>query len=386
MKIEKVITPITVYALVFLFTLHLTPAIYINSSFLETFVSNSTVGLIYTIASAITALMFFVTRPILNKVGNKKFFIVALALELVALITLALAPSKELVIGAFIVSFTTTALCFFNLDIFLESISKDSETGSIRGIYLTSLNSAFIIGPLISGFLIKGDAFNRIYILGAILLLPVLYMTIHYLKPFKDPKYTRPEFWKTSLKIWKNINLHNIFSCAFLMRFFFSWMVIYTPIYLHQVIGFDLSTTSLIISIGLLPFVLLEGILGKLADTKFGEKEILSIGFVITSLATLSISFISTPNVAVWMGILFMTRVGASMIEVMTETYLFKKIDAKDINTMSIYRTVRPIAYVVGPLTAAILLQFIGFKFIFVVLALVLISGLRYSLRIKDTL
>lgn len=383
---QNFLRPITVYLLAFLFALHLTPALYINSSFLEGFVSNKTVGYIYTSASILTILSFFAIRPLLIRFGNRKVFMTVILIDLASLLTMAFAQNREIIISAFILSFMMTSLAFFNIDIFIEKIGENNETGKIRGIFLTSLNSAFIIGPLITGLIIGNGMFSHVYILGAILLLPVLFLALKYLGDFKDPHYEKPTFFKTSWQIWKNKDLHNIFSCTFLLWFFFSWMIIYTPIYLHDYVGFNLATVSIIISFALIPFILLEGLLGRIADTILGEKEILTLGFFIAGISTIAMSFIDVPNVFIWGGILFMTRVGASMIEVMTETYLFKKINAKDINTISIYRTIRPVAYIVGPITASLMLLNMDFKYIFLVLGIIVLYGMRHSLSIKDTL
>lgn len=384
--IQNILKPVTVYLLTFLFALHLTPALYVNSSFLEGFVTNKTVGYIYTIASVITILSFFAIRPLLVRFGNRKVFTGAILTEMLSLLLLASSENREIVIISFMVSFVMTSLAFFNLDIFIEKIGDNKDTGKIRGIFLTSLNSAFIIGPLITSLIIGDGIFSRVYFLGIILLIPVLFIALKFLDDFEDPYYEKPTFWKTSWQIWRNKDLHNISSCAFLLRFFFSWMIIYTPIYLHDYIGFDLTTVSIIIAFALIPFILLEGLLGRLADTRFGEKEILTFGFLIAGISTIAMSFISVPNIFIWGGILFMTRVGASMIEVMTETYLFKKIDAKDINTISIYRTIRPVAYIFGPITASLILINVDFKYIFLILGIIMLYGMRYSLSIKDTL
>ncbi len=82
---------------------------------------------------------------------------------------------------------------------------------------------------------------------------------------------------------------------------------------------------------------------------------------------------------------LFITRIGAAMIEVMNETYFFKKIDGHSSSVLSFFRITRPIAYVVAPLIASITLYFVSFKYSFIVLAVIVLCGLKYSLALKDT-
>lgn len=376
---------IIIYILTLVFSLHLTPAFYINSSFLETFISSKFVGYTYTASSIITIIAVLGIRQILTRFGNYKTFLAIIFIELISLLIMAFSANTILVVCAFIASFTAVTLSFFHIDIFLESLSDDKSTGSTRGIYLTSLNTAFILGPLIASLLLKDGSFWKVYLLGAVLLVPVVYILMTYTKDFKDPEYKKPELRKTSMHIWKDKNLHNIFCAGFILRFFFSWMVIYTPIFLTQTIGFSISETTLIISIALIPYVLLEAFLGKIADRKYGEKEILTIGLLITAISTGAMSFVTSNNFLLWVSILFVTRIGASMIEVMTETYLFKKISSSDVNILSFYRIVRPFAYTISPVIASLMLLFIDIKYLFIILAIIVFYGIRFSLSLKDT-
>ena len=163
-------------------------------------------------------------------------------------------------------------------------------------------------------------------------------------------------------------------------------MVIYTPIYLHKYIGLDWQTIGLIFTIMLLPFVFFQLPLGILADKKFGEKEILNIAIVILGITTITLSFITTNTVWVWATLLFITRIGASSINIMSETYFFKKVDAKDSDIISFFRMAKPIAYIFGPTLASLTIFLIDFRYIFLVLGIIMLTGLRYSLTIEDTL
>lgn len=396
MKIKATIGDrrLIIYLLSFLFSLSITPAIYINSSFLEQFVGSSNVGYIYTIASALTLISLVVVRKFLNRFGNYLVFLFSVIVTALSYLILSLdliiksnKISGLIFVIVFMIAFVFQNLAFFNLDIFLENITKNKETGGIRGLFLTAMNLAFIVGPLIAGLMVPNiNEAGKVYALGSIILLPVIFIARRYFYNFEDPEYKKSALWKTALKVKKNINLYRIFVSNLILRLFFSWMVIYTPLFLHQVMGFDLGSITIIIGFALIPFILLEAPLGKIADTKFGEKEILTIGFLITAISTGLISFIISQSIIVWIGILFMTRVGASMIEIMTETHLFKKIDDEDIDTMGLYRAVRPLAYIIGPIIASFLLIFINIQYIFIVFGAVVLFGIRYSSRLKDTL
>jgi len=140
------------------------------------------------------------------------------------------------------------------------------------------------------------------------------------------------------------------------------------------------------LTIMLIPYAVLEYPFGKMADKLWGEKELLSIGFVVVALATASLSFIAGASVIVWTLVLIGTRIGAAAIESMNETYFFKKIDSTDSNILGFFRMVQPLGYVVGPLIATVLLSFIDFQYLFLAFGIILLWGLTYSLSIRDTL
>lgn len=374
-----------VYLLVFLFTLHLTPAIYIHSSFLEQFVNRDYVGYIYSISSVLTLLSFLAYRKILKNYGNYKLILLVLLIETASLIFLAFPINMYVAIVAYIINFVTSSLVFFNLDIFLESSSKNNETGGIRGYYMTFLNLAFLIGPFITSFILTDHNFGEIFLLGAIIQIPVIYLIIKYLKNFEDPVYQKPKLFKTFLKLKENQDLYSTFATAFLLRFFFSWMIVYTPLFLTNELDFSISQTTLIIAIALIPFVLLEIILGKISDEWLGEKEILTTGFIIIAFSTIAMSFVTSNSLIVWAVILFITRIGASMVEIMSEVHLFKRIDADNINILGLFRSVRPVAYIISPIIASLLLLVVDFKYLYLILGVIMIYGIKHSLSIKDT-
>lgn len=296
------------------------------------------------------------------------------------------AESGYILISAFIIGHILRNIGMFHLDIFLEDISPTKDTGAIRGIYLSIMSTSFIIGPVIGGLIMTDNDFWKTYLLGALILVPTFFILIKSLKHFKDPIYKEPKLLVTAKKVLENKDMYAIFSINSLLRFFYAWMVIYAPIYLIQHIGFSVSETTFIIVIALVAFVILEAPLGYMADKWFGEKEFLVIGFIILAGSTSILSFLNEPNFILWATILFITRAGASFVEIGSEAYFFKKIDITDINVLGFFRILRPFVYAIAPLLASLLLIVIDIKFLFLILGAVMLYGIRYSLALKDTL
>lgn len=374
------------YLASFFISFHLFLLTYINSSFLTTFVDKTYVGIIYVVGAllAIGALFFIVN--VLRTIGNYKTLLALTLIEMGLVLSLAIFTKAFIIIPIFILYLTIYPLILFGLDIFLESFSKtESTTGNVRGIFLTMQSIALVLSPLVIGLIVGNDNFWKVYVLSAAFIIPFIYVIIRRFRNFADPAYNSFHIRKTLSEVFHNRNLYGIFMSQFIMRLFFAWMVIYTPIYLHEQIGFEWSAIGIIFTIMLLPYLLVEWPAGKIADSRFGEKEMLTLGFIIAAFATVFISIVTEANLILWAIILLFTRLGTSLIEIMTESYFFKHVDGNDADIISLFRMIRPLGYVIGPILATLLLLVIDLRFIFVVLSVILLYGIRYSLSIKDT-
>ncbi|MFH1402187.1 MAG: MFS transporter [Patescibacteria group bacterium] len=374
------------YTLGFLMSLQIAIPAFVNSSFIGQYLfSENLIGLLYTIGSCGAILCVLIAPRILKKIGNYNTTVFLAIINALSLCVLAFSQKIILILFAFIVILAITAVLYFNLDIFLENNSEDKKTGNIRGLYLTITNIAWLVSPLIMGVLLTNGDYWKIYLISAGILLPVMALLFFNFRDFKDPVYKVTPFLGTFKKILARKNIYKIFMVKTFLQFFYSWMVIYTPIYLHKYIGFDWKTIGIIFTIMLLPFVIFQLPSGILADKKWGEKEILNIGIIIISCATIILSFITNANFWLWAFVLFITRVGASLVEIMSESYFFKHIDGKDADIISFFGITRPLAYLIAPVMASITLFFIDFRYIFFVLGFIVLFSLKYGLTLKDT-
>jgi len=369
-----------------LISFHLFVILYINSSFLASFVGEQYVGLLYVGGALLAIATLFAAANLLHFIGNFRALIALSLFEMGLMFSLALFPNPAVVVPVFILHVATFPLILFGLDILLESYSKtERSTGNVRGIFLSMQSIALILSPLIVGLIVGDDNFWKVYILSAVFIVPFIYIILRGFKHFSDPPYDRFKIRDTLAEVLRNRNLYGIFMAQFIMRFFFSWMVIYAPIYLHEYIGFAWEEIGVMFTIMLLPYLIIEYPAGRAADSRFGEKEMLILGFVIAAISTAAISLSVVQSFVLWTIILLFTRIGASLMEIATESYFFKHVDGDDANTISAFRMTRPFAYVMGPITATLFLSIIDFRFIFIILALILLYGIRYSLIIKDT-
>ncbi len=374
------------YLLSFFVSLHTFSVVYVNSSVLENIVSARGVGLLYAIASLAAIVALIYTPRILRNVGDVRASLILVALELFVAILFVLTLETWFVIILFILQTVLTRLLWVDLDIFLETASTQKTTGRIRGIALTVSNTALILSPLLIGFLLgSGTDYSRVYLFSLCAILPALALLALSFRHFKDPRYKVFHFRKTLLRLLSRPALRRIAYIDFTMRFFYAWMVIYMPLYLHIYQGISWGQIGIIFTIMLIPFVLLEFPLGRLADTRFGEKEMLVAGLGITALATVVLPFITTSSVVVWAIALLATRIGASTIEVMGETYFFKHITTEEADLDSVFRMVEPIAYVIAPVISSLLLLFLPLPLLFLILGGVVATAIPVAFSLVDT-
>jgi MFS family permease len=376
-----------IYTLSFLVSFGAALMAYIDSSFLSTFLPEKYVGSVYTVAYIFLIICFLLMPYVLKRFGNFKTSLSLVIIELLALTGIVIFNSPVWIITCLIINLISIPLIYFSIDIFLEGFSSNRQTGILRGVYLTAINLAWVVAQFFNGSLLASGNYKDIYLVSFILIAPIILILVLGLRRFKDSSYQIVSVWQTARSIWKNKNIFNILVANFLLYFFYSWMIIYTPLYLNKTIGLSWMEISLVFSIMLLPFVLLQTPLGYLADKKYGEREMLNIGFIIMAVSTGIIFFINDGNLILWAVVLFFTRVGAAIVEVMCNTYFFKKVDGLNANIISFFRMSGTMAYLFGALFGTLILNLLAvdLKGLFLILSLVMLMGIKFSLALKDT-
>ena len=80
-----------------------------------------------------------------------------------------------------------------------------------------------------------------------------------------------------------------------------------------------------------------------------------------------------------------MTRVGAAIIEVMSENYFFKSIKEENADEISFFRNTNPVSFILAPLLAILVFLVVpSFQFLFYILGVVMLCGFLISLRLRD--
>lgn len=376
----------SVFAVNFILTISLALTSYIDSSFVETFLKKEMVGILFTMASFGTLIYLSKLPGILEKFGVLKTIKVT-SVFYVACIALLVSVKNPFFLGPIFLGYYVSAVALYlTIDILVQHFSHKETIGNTRGLHLTIYNLAFLIAPFLAGLMANKTGFNGVYLLSGLFIIIMAYYFIHKFKDLKlHPKKNDNNFIKNFFELIKIKDLRNIYLVTFTLNFFFAWMTIYMPIYLHDMIGFSWQEIGAIFAIMHIPYVTLEIPWGKIADHILGEKEIMAAGIIILSMCTIAIGFIEGNEFWIWASALSLTRVGASMLQVTTESYFFKKIDSGDTNKISVFRNASPIAMLLGPVLATIILTLANIQELFIILGVLVLFALIPNYKLNDT-
>lgn len=357
--------------------------LYVMSSYFKQASGMENVGVFYLAAYAITLIAFLNLHKIIKKIGKSDVFHFSLAGKIIIILSLLFNVPAWLGIILVIVYIIFNNLEVVSLDIILESYSSDRMSGRIRGKFLTILNLGFLLAPFLSTILLEKYDYYGIFL--ALLVLNLFIFLVGALNlgkvnhRFTDELTVKDVIKKTAGRK----DIRKIFYISFVLEFFYALMVIYTPIYLID-LGLSWDKIGIIFTFMLVPFVILQYPMGILADKKTGEKEFLIAAIILMGLSTLVVYFTGSKSILVWSVILFFTRIGAALVEILRDSYFFKRIDGRDVDLINIFKTSMPAAYIAASAVSAVFLLFFPVKIIFILVGAVVLSALWPAFNLTD--
>lgn len=376
-----------VYSLNFLLTLIAALVTYfITPLLLARGVIDSHIGFVYAGMAILTMVFLFAAPKIFSKFGNYRTFIALLAASSGILALLALFSNTILVVTLVMLYSSIAATTYLLLDMVLEgSMPQEGTTGGTRGLYITASEAAWFIGPVLAGWILGLGSFEMLFLIAAALSVPAISITIRQLRKIEHHEYNRPHISAFVRMFSQNKDIRGVFITQLLLRIFYASMVIYAPLYLIEHIGISYGNFGAILSIAMISYLIFEWPAGKLADIRFGEKEIMVIGFLVIACTTALLSVAFGTSVIVWGAILFGTRIGAALVDVTTESYFFKHVDGSDADIVSIFRMLAPVGYLIGALFGSIFLFFLPITYLFAAFGAIYLLGIPVALSITDT-
>ncbi|MHB8913635.1 MAG: MFS transporter [Minisyncoccota bacterium] len=360
---------------------------YILLSYLSSFISGTDIGFAIA-AGGIVAIVAFIFLPrLVGRYGAQRLAFLLTSVEMILLFAVATAPGTIASAIFVILALSLQPLIVYQLDLLLEAtVDNEGTTGRVRTLFLTGWNVGALVAPLIIGTLLaRSEDYTYVFFAAAATLVP--FIVLFAARRLPEGAILGPSHLRDSFEhIRHDRDLAAVTVGHLILYLFYVWAPLYIPIYLHSVLNIPWSTLGWMFSIMLLPYLLIEYPAGWIADRILGDKELMLAGFLIAGFALAAVGCLtstSTPFMIV--SILVATRIGASLIESMTEGHFFRRVSEKDIVSVSIFRGVWPLADAVAPLAGAVILFFGGYQLFFMLTGgFVLVAGVISTLLIKD--
>jgi MFS family permease len=370
----------------FIFSFSQAVAAFIISSFLDEFIGLEMVGVVFAFAFAVSMFGLNYITLQLKKDGIVYTSLVMALLYLIGVIFMGIAQSTLMALLGVILFQSTRVLYKFTLSILTEEQSLDTVTGQIQGALLSITNFGWLLAMLFSGYVLENHGYWAVFLITGLIFLPAPFLVAYVFPPKKTTcthcAYTL-RLALAKFKESKSLSLNFILS--FLTSLFYSIMVIYVPIYLHQFIGLNWEEIGVIFAVMIIPFLVLPYPLGKLSDKIFGEQEFLFVGFLITAISSFLIFTTESKDFIVWLFIILLTRIGAAIIESQNEIYFYKHVNGLDVDIMNFRMNFWPLAYTIGPIMGSITLLVAPIQYIFLVLTILLLLGTFLTTQLDDT-
>ncbi|MFA7685929.1 MAG: MFS transporter [Candidatus Gracilibacteria bacterium] len=371
-------------ALILGFTISLIYPIFPN--FIKTIVeTDQAVSLFYAVMAIILLVGSMISTVIFRKISRTAIIKIALILSALNFIMLVFVTQVAELYFLETIRLWMKLFLFMTIALFVRDCANDADLGEEEGLYYKFSNIGYFIGPLLGGFIASAFGYELVFSLAAISSLIALgyFYHAHVIKKhpaIKEKKQPATfSFAKNIKEFFTDADRRKAYCIALILLTWFGFKRIYIPLYIIAS-GYLSSMSGLILSLGIIPFVLFEVKIGKYADKK-GIRLPIATGFLIIALILLII-FLS-PWPILNFGLLIIASIGASFVEPLQEYYLFKHLPKdKEDSMYGIFMTTDPLSYFLAPVIGAVVLAFLPFQYLFLVFAVLMCFASMYFWRV----
>ncbi|MDD5396515.1 MAG: MFS transporter [Candidatus Moranbacteria bacterium] len=357
--------------------------LYVTSDYFRNALGNENVSSFYFITYVIALIGLLNMHKVVKKIGKAMSFFLFFFAQICFLVGLIFIKPSLLGIIFLMLYIVANYFVWVILDVIIEEYSEDKKSGRIRGFHLMILSAGVLLGPFLSTKILSDFGFDGLFVATLVLNVVMFVIGLIGLSDVSGKFRGQLTIKDVGLKILTNKDVLNIYVISLALEAFYALMIVYTPLYLLD-LGLSWQQIGVVFTVMLIPFVVLEYPIGFLADKKFGEKEMIIMGLLLMGVSSASIFFIHSVSIVVWSLVLLSTRIGAATVETLRDSYFYKKIDGRDVDLISFFRTTRAVAYMVATGVSAMLLIIAPMKYIFLLVAGLVLIGLYPAIRLVD--
>lgn len=350
--------------------------------YLESFVHNDAkVGFIFAGIMFISFISYFIAVPFLEKRDKSKIYLLSLILIAASYFMYYFIENLLLFILLMVFTVIISVISLTSRGLIVEHLSDKKHLARDEGFAFTSMNLAWVIGPLLVGFLLAYLTEKYIFLLAALMiLLSAFVFKISKIRYSGINKAVHKNFVKNFYSFFTNKDRVKVYILNAGVTFWWSLIFIYSPLFIIKY--FDDSYVGYFLFFSMLPLIFIEYYAGKKAS-EIGYKKIFFVGYLITGILTITCFFIG--NVYWILGFLCLSSFGIGLTEATTESYFFDILKKKeDQRYYAPYNTGIDAGRLIGQFIPALILLILPFKSIFLFFGIVMLSLAALSLKIKD--
>ena len=355
-------------------------AVYMNS-----FLNNiPLVGFLSAGLTILALLSYFIFIPFIEK--NKKSRIYVLSLILMAATFILFAINRDFYIFIILAVIFTVLITIkiTSFGIIVKDRCSEKQLPRNEGLVYTFLNIAWVVGPLIAGYISEKFGISTIFLLSAIfILIAALVFKISRIRDSHIKKKVDKNMIKNFLEFFEDRGRVQAYIMGASVGLWWILVYLFMPLYIITNhldtlwVGYFLFAVAV-------PLIIFEFPFSKFS-AKIGFKKVFRIGFSILTLISLACFFID--NVYVVLGLFVLASLGMALLEPTTEAYFFEVTeDSEESRFYGPYNTTLEVSHFIGKISVSVLLIFFSFKYVFLLYAFFMLLFVIISFKIKDVI
>ena len=246
--------------------------------------------------------------------------------------------------------FICALLC---LGLCIHASAPGHHLGNQEGASFSLINFAWLLGPLMGGFVADTFSVRSVfYVAGVLALLPLL-LLFFYRRPLRLIHPPHFDLRKTCVSFFADTSLRSSYLMTASLTGYMVLVAIFLPLH-FQKLGAGPALIGFIFFLTMLPLFLFEFFAGHLGE-RYSPTLLIAIGFFIVGFFTLLLSF--TDSFWLFVFLLVFAYLGISLIQPNLETRFFSLVSsAQEIRYYAIYKTSIQIGALVGLALASLIL------------------------------
>ncbi len=353
--------------------------------YLDGFFHNpSYVGFFSGFLTLVSFVSSFALVPFIAKHNKSRLYLIALMVYFMSYLFFSFNTSLILLVISGIVLTICYSMRLAVFGMLMRDVAANKRMNQNVGIIYSFLNVAWVLGPLVAGYVLATSKIGNVFALAALFIFAAL--LLFKFSRINDANINRSvdgHVIRNFLEFFKDKKRVISYLISGGVSFWWVLIYIYVPLMIERS-GIGVKWIGYFLFAVAIPLILTEYFFSGLASKK-GHKNIIFTGYTILWISALA-SFFFFDDLRIVLGILVLASFGGAMIEPVSESYFFTILKDKKEETRYLgpYNTTFDLNLFLGKVIPATLLLFLSYRSIFLVFTTAMIIVSIISLKAKE--